>query len=163
VTDSVADLNDQIRLRLEREVQLARPVIRVGRLALDTGRMEADAGHGPVRLTRLEFLLLKELVSYPGRAVPRTALLATVWGLDFDPNSNIIDVCVRRLRSKLGFELIKTVRGEGYQLLAGLSRSAGRGRPRSLVGRLARDELARRFSNGRAQARPGLPVRGVFR
>jgi len=44
-------------------------------------------------------------------------LLATVWGYDFDPGSNVVDVCVRRLRSKLGFDLIKTVRGEGYQLV----------------------------------------------
>jgi len=99
---------------------LAGAVIRAGRLALDTGRMEADAGRGPVHLTRLEFLLLKELLSHLGRAVPRRALLAAVWGLDFDPGSNVVDVCVRRLRSKLGFDLIKTVRGEGYQLHAGL-------------------------------------------
>ena len=45
-----------------------------------------------------------------------TPLLATVWGYDFDPGSNVVDVCVRRLRSKLGFDLIKTVRGEGYRL-----------------------------------------------
>ena len=127
MADTVADLNHQIQLRLGREAQLAGPVIQAGRLALDTGRMEADAGDGPVRLTRLEFLLLKELVSHLGRAVPRTALLAAVWELDFNPGSNVVDVCVRRLRSKLGFDLIKTVRGEGYQLLAGLS---GPRRPR---------------------------------
>ena len=71
-----------------------------GKLALDTGRLEADAGHGPVPLTRLEFLLLKELASHAERPVPRAALLAAVWGL--------------------GFGLIKTVRGKGYQLTAGL-------------------------------------------
>jgi DNA-binding response OmpR family regulator len=48
--------------------------------------------------------------------VAKPELLAAVWGLDFDPGSNVVDVCIRRLRSKLGFELIKTVRGEGYQL-----------------------------------------------
>ena len=95
-------------------------VIRAGKLALDTGRLAADAGYGPVPLTRLEFLLLKELASHAGRPVPRAAILAAVWGLDFDPGSNVVDVCIRRLRSKLGFSLIKTVRGEGYQLAAGL-------------------------------------------
>jgi DNA-binding response OmpR family regulator len=90
------------------------------KLALDTGRLEADAGHGPVPLTRLEFLLLKELASHAERPVPRSALLAAVWGFDFDPGSNVVDVCIRRLRSKLGFGLIKTVRGKGYQLAAGL-------------------------------------------
>ena len=48
----------------------------------------------------------------------KVRLLATVWGYDFDPGSNVVDVCVRRVRSKLGFDLIKTVRGEGYQLAA---------------------------------------------
>ena len=46
----------------------------------------------------------------------REQLLEAVWGYHFDPGSNVVDVCVRRLRSKLGFGLIKTVRGEGYQL-----------------------------------------------
>jgi DNA-binding response OmpR family regulator len=51
--------------------------------------------------------------------VPKGRLLASVWGYNFDPGSNVVDVCVRRLRSKLGFSLIKTVRGEGYQLADG--------------------------------------------
>ena len=94
---------------------------RAGQLALDAGRLAADAGFGPVPLTRLEFLLLKELAEHGGRLVPRSRLLAAVWGFDFDPGSNVVDVCIRRLRSKLGFGLIKTVRGKGYQLAAGLS------------------------------------------
>src|SRR5208337_4505922 len=79
-------------------------------------RMVADIGQGPVPLTRLEFLLLRELAEHLGQSVPKGRLLASVWGYDFDPGSNVVDVCVRRLRSKLGFTLIKTVRGEGYQL-----------------------------------------------
>ena len=93
-------------------------VIRAGDVTLDTGRLVADSGHGPVPLTRLEFLLLRELAEHVGQSVPKGKLLATVWGYDFDPGSNVVDVCVRRLRSKLGFDLIKTVRGEGYQLVA---------------------------------------------
>ena len=89
-------------------------------LALDTGRLAADAGGGPVPLTRLEFLLLRELASHAGRPVPKKVLLAAVWGYDSGPVSNVVDACVRRLRSKLGFDLIKTVRGEGYQLAVGL-------------------------------------------
>jgi len=94
-------------------------LIRAGGVTLDTGRLAADIGHGPVPLTRLEFLLLRELAEHPGQSVPKVRLLATVWGYDFDPGSNVVDVCVRRVRSKLGFDLIKTVRGEGYQLAAG--------------------------------------------
>jgi len=91
-------------------------IIRAGRLSLDLRRLAADAGHGPMPLTRLEFLLLRELAEQAGQPVPKDKLLATVWGYDFDPGSNVVDVCVRRLRSKLGFDLIETVRGAGYQL-----------------------------------------------
>jgi two-component system, OmpR family, response regulator len=93
-------------------------VILAGDVTLDVGRLVADIGNGPVPLTRLEFLLLRELAEHVGQSVPKGTLLATVWGYDFDPGSNVVDVCVRRLRSKLGFDLIKTVRGEGYQLVA---------------------------------------------
>jgi two-component system, OmpR family, response regulator len=93
-------------------------VIKAGDVTLDVGRLVADIGNGPVPLTRLEFLLLRELAEHVGQSVPKGKLLATVWGYDFDPGSNVVDVCVRRLRSKLGFDLIKTVRGEGYQLVA---------------------------------------------
>ena len=92
-------------------------VIRAGHVALDVARLVADIGQGPVPLTRLEFLLLRELVEHAGHSVSKGRLLAVVWGYDFDPGSNVVDVCVRRIRSKLGFELIKTVRGEGYQLI----------------------------------------------
>jgi two-component system, OmpR family, response regulator len=103
-------------------------VIRAGHLTLDVGRLVADIGQGAVPLTRLEFLLLRELAEHVGQSVPKGTLLATVWGYDFDPGSNVVDVCIRRLRSKLGFDLIKTVRGEGYQLVARLrARPAYRG------------------------------------
>jgi DNA-binding response OmpR family regulator len=93
-------------------------VIRAGHVTLDIARLVADIGQGPVPLTRLEFLLLRELAEHPGHLVSKGRLLAAVWGYDFDPGSNVVDVCVRRIRSKLGFELIKTVRGEGYQLVS---------------------------------------------
>ena len=93
-------------------------VIRAGHVTLDVGKLVADIGQGPVPLTRLEFLLLRELAEHTGQSVSKGSLLASVWGYDFDPGSNVVDVCVRRIRSKLGFELIKTVRGEGYQLVA---------------------------------------------
>ena len=93
-------------------------VIRAGQVTLDIARLVADIGQGPVPLTRLEFLLLRELVEHAGHSVSKGKLLAAVWGYDFDPGSNVVDVCIRRIRSKLGFELIKTVRGEGYQLVS---------------------------------------------
>jgi two-component system OmpR family response regulator len=139
---SLAELLARVRVRLRDEAHLLMPplapprssgssrpsrppawhaigeVLRAGDVTLDVGRLVADVGHGPVPLTRLEFLLLRELAEHTGEAVSKDRLLASVWGYDFDPGSNVVDVCVRRLRSKLGFELIKTVRGEGYQLVA---------------------------------------------
>jgi two-component system, OmpR family, response regulator len=121
---SLAELLARVRVRLRLdahshdETGWAGEVIRAGELTLDVGRLVADIGGGPVPLTRLEFLLLRELAEHAGESVSKGTLLARVWGYDFDPGSNVVDVCVRRLRSKLGFDLIKTVRGEGYQLLA---------------------------------------------
>ena len=120
---SLAELLARVRLRVrprgaaENGHDRAAEIVRAGGLTLDVGHMVADAGGGAVPLTRLEFLLLRELAEHVGRSVPKGRLLASVWGYDFDPGSNVVDVCVRRLRSKLGFELIKTVRGEGYQLV----------------------------------------------
>jgi DNA-binding response OmpR family regulator len=113
---SLAELLARVRVRLRHDAHPLSEVLRAGDLVLDVGRLEADIGHGPVALTRLEFLLLRELMEHAGQSVGKGQLLASVWGYDFDPGSNVVDVCVRRLRSKLGFELIKTVRGEGYRL-----------------------------------------------
>jgi DNA-binding response OmpR family regulator len=104
------------RVRVQLRGDPSHEVLRVGELSLDIGRLQADTGQGPIALTRLEFLLLRELMEHAGHSVPKDQLLATIWGYDFDPGSNVVDVCVRRLRSKLGFELIRTVRGAGYQL-----------------------------------------------
>jgi DNA-binding response OmpR family regulator len=109
---SLAELLARVRVRLRDDGHPLNEVLRSGGLVLDFGRLEANIGHGPVPLTRLE------LMEHVGQSVPKGQLLASVWGYDFDPGSNVVDVCVRRLRSKLGFDLIKTVRGEGYQLTA---------------------------------------------
>ncbi len=61
-----------------------------------------------------EFLLLQELMREAGRMVRRQALRERVWGCRFDPGSNVVDVYVRRLRAKLGADIIETIRGEGY-------------------------------------------------
>jgi DNA-binding response OmpR family regulator len=106
------------RVRVQFRGDPGREMLRSGKLSLDVGRLHANVGQGPVALTRLEFLLLRELMEHAGHSVPKGQLLASIWGYDFDPGSNVVDVCVRRLRSKLGFDLIKTVRGAGYRLAA---------------------------------------------
>jgi two-component system, OmpR family, response regulator len=115
---ALAELIARVKARLRADPAPAGEIIRSGGVALDVSHMTADTGHGPVSLTKLEFLLLRELMEHAGEPVSKSRLLASVWGYDIDPGSNIIDACVRRLRSKLGFDLIKTVRGEGYQLVA---------------------------------------------
>jgi len=111
---SLEELLARVRVQLRGEPR--HEVLRSGDLRLDVGRLQANIGQGPVALTRLEFLLLRELMEHSGQSVPKEQLLASIWGYDFDPGSNVVDVCVRRLRSKLGFDLIKTVRGAGYRL-----------------------------------------------
>jgi DNA-binding response OmpR family regulator len=117
---ALAELLARVRVQLRGEHQphehQLHEVLRAGQLVLDLGRLQADSGIGPVALTRLEVMLLRELMEHAGQSVAKEQLLATVWGMDFDPGSNVVDVCVRRLRSKLGFDLIETVRGAGYRL-----------------------------------------------
>jgi DNA-binding response OmpR family regulator len=112
---SLAELAARVRAGL-RETAKRSEVMRVGELILDAGRLVADNGAGPIALTRLEFLCLRALMEHGGGPVTKSGLLASVWGIDFDPGSNLVDVCIRRLRAKLGFTLIETVRGEGYRL-----------------------------------------------
>ncbi|MEP6972815.1 MAG: response regulator transcription factor [Actinomycetota bacterium] len=87
-------------------------------LSLDVIRRQADAGAGPVPLADREFLLLRELMCNAGRTVSKERLLSSVWGYHFDPGSNVVDVYVGRLRTKLGAATIATVRGVGYRVEA---------------------------------------------
>jgi len=92
--------------------------LRCGGVTLDLLRRTADAGGGPVGLSEREFLLLQRLMQARGEVCTREQLLADVWGYSFDPGSNVVDVCVGRLRGKLGPEVIETVRNVGYRLQA---------------------------------------------
>jgi two-component system, OmpR family, response regulator len=92
--------------------------LRAGGIRLDLERRVADAGYGPRTLSNREFLLLRHLMSREGEVCSREALLAEVWGLGFDPGTNVVDVYVSRLRSKLGRPAIETVRNVGYALPA---------------------------------------------
>jgi DNA-binding response OmpR family regulator len=114
---SLAELAARVRVQLRADHQRSERTGGPG-LVIDVTRMQADAGIGPVPLTRTEFLLLMELREHPGASVSKKQLLEAVWDLDFDPGSNVVDVCVRRLRSKLGTEMIRTIRGSGYQLVS---------------------------------------------
>lgn len=94
--------------------------LQVDDLALDLERRDATRGGRRIALQPREFRLLEYLMRNKGRAVTRTMLLEAVWDYHFDPQTNVIDVHVSRLRQKIdhGFErpLLHTVRGVGYRL-----------------------------------------------
>ncbi len=94
-------------------------IVRVGALELDLARRQATVADKIADLSDREFRLLYHLVSHAGEVVSRERLLSEVWGYSFDPGSNVVDVCVRRLRQKLGeASPIETVRHAGYRLVA---------------------------------------------
>jgi two-component system copper resistance phosphate regulon response regulator CusR len=93
--------------------------IRVGALALSLPTRQAHFGSTVADLSDREFHLLHFLMCHPGEVISRERLLAGVWGYDFDPRSNVVDVCVRRLRRRLGSGTpIQTVRNVGYRAAA---------------------------------------------
>jgi DNA-binding response OmpR family regulator len=92
-------------------------VLEAGRIVLDLARRQARIGELVTDLTDREFRLLHHLLVHAGEVISRERLLAEVWGYGFDPGSNVVDVCVRRLRLKLGPDApIETVRHAGYRL-----------------------------------------------
>jgi DNA-binding response OmpR family regulator len=94
--------------------------LRIGDLQLDLVRREACRGDQPLQLTPQEFVLLEYLCRNEGRVVTRTMILDHVWRMRIDPATNVVDVHIYRLRSKVdrdGFKpLIQTIRGVGYVL-----------------------------------------------
>lgn len=105
----------------------ARPehTLSFGDLRMDLTTREVTRGGRPVELTRTEFTLLEMFLSHPRQVLTREQILKTVWGFDFEPSSNSLDVYVMYLRRKTeaGGEprLVHTVRGVGYVLRAGES------------------------------------------
>ena len=93
-------------------------ILRAGGVELDvrTRRASAEDGDAEVELTAKEFSLLETFLRHPGQVLSREQLLSHVWGYDFDPGSNVVDVYVGYLRNKLGKEAIASVRGMGYRL-----------------------------------------------
>ncbi|GHE28852.1 response regulator transcription factor [Streptomyces vinaceus] len=87
-----------------------------GDLTLDTGGLEVFVSGSPVALTPTELKLLLEFAAHPGVVLERHTLLRNVWDYGWDGDSRVVDLCVQRLRRKLGRDRIETVRGFGYKL-----------------------------------------------
>ena len=86
-----------------------------GDVTLSVLTRRAEVGGRGVDLSAREFALAEQFLRHPGQVLSREQLLSRVWGLDFDPGSNVVDVYVRYLRGKFGTERIETVRGAGYR------------------------------------------------
>ncbi len=97
-------------------------VLRVGDLTFDRETLEVRRGDRQIELTAKELALIEFLMSAPGRVMSRARILDAVWGYSTDPLTNVVDVYIRRLRSKIDdgepVFLIKTVRGYGYKIEA---------------------------------------------
>ncbi|WP_234533166.1 two-component system response regulator CseB [Streptomyces shenzhenensis] len=93
------------------------PVLTFGNLTLDTEGLEARVAGEPVVLTPTELRLLLEFAAHPGIVLERQRLLRNVWDYGWDGDSRVVDLCVQRLRKKIGAERIETVRGFGYKLV----------------------------------------------
>jgi DNA-binding response OmpR family regulator len=91
-------------------------VLKVGNVVLDLRSRKVKVGLNTVELPAREFTLAETFFRHPGQVLSREQLLDRVWGYDYDPGSNIVDVYVGYLRKKLGSDLIETVRGMGYRL-----------------------------------------------
>lgn len=95
-------------------------VIEVGHLKIDPARKEVSRAGQVIELTSKEYALVEYMARNSGKVVSRSELSEHVWDMDFEPSSNVVDVYVGYLRSKIdkGFEIpmIKTVRGHGYML-----------------------------------------------
>lgn len=109
------ELLARVRSRLRESTTTAGVAISHGDVVLDILARRATVGGREVELSAREFALAEQFLRSPGRVLSREQLLSSVWGLDFDPGSNVVDVYVRYLRGKLGAHHIVTVRGAGYR------------------------------------------------
>ena len=118
---SLDELLARARVQLRRRAPVGADgnLLQVGVLTVDLARHLASVDGEAAELTAREFALLYHLALHAGEVISRERLLSEVWGYHFDPCSNVVDVCVRRLRKKLGPRTpIETVRNAGYRLAA---------------------------------------------
>ena len=116
-----AELLARVQALIRRATGAAEPTrLSAGDLSLDLLTRKVQRGSQPIDLRPREFALLEYLLRNAGRVVPKTSILLHVWGYNFDPNTNVVDVLVSRLRDRIDkpfpAKLLHTVRGVGYVL-----------------------------------------------
>jgi DNA-binding response OmpR family regulator len=113
------ELLARIRAQLRSGTAAAVGALRVGGIYLDVLTRAVTIAGRKVTLSEREFSLLRAFVGHPCQVLSRRELLAMAWGMDFDPETNLVDVYVGYLRRKIGQPVIETVRGAGYRLRTG--------------------------------------------
>jgi two-component system OmpR family response regulator len=116
-----SELLARIQALIRRSTNAAEPTkLSVGDLTLDLLTREVKRGHEAIELQSREFSLLEYLMRNPGRVVTKTMILEHIWDYSFDPQTNVVDVLVHRLRAKVDKDfpkkMIQTIRGVGYVL-----------------------------------------------
>ncbi len=109
------ELLARVRSRMREPVTVGPMTVAHGDVSLDVLARRATVGSREIDLSAREFSLAEEFIRHAGQVLSREQLLSRVWGMDFDPSSNVVDVYVRYLRAKIGQSHIVTVRGAGYR------------------------------------------------
>ena len=109
------ELLARVRARLRTPGTEQPLVLSVGHVRLDLRARRVTVHDRTVELTAREFALLETFVRHPDQVLSREQLLSQVWGFDFDPTTNLVNVYVNSLRKKLGRDVVETVRGVGYR------------------------------------------------
>ena len=113
------ELLARIRVQLRKASQpiaQAETQLQAGELTLNLLTHQVWVGETEIELSAREFILAETLVRHPMQVMSRQQLLDRIWGYDYDPSSNVVDVYIGHLRRKIGNNLIETVRGVGYRL-----------------------------------------------
>ena len=113
----LAELLARVRRQLRPENRAEEFVLRHGSLSLDLRTRQVNVGDRVIDLSAREFALAEMFLRHPGQVLSREQILSHVWGYDYDPMSNVVEVYVRYLRNKIGADRIATVRGAGYRLI----------------------------------------------
>jgi DNA-binding response OmpR family regulator len=113
----LAELLARVRRQLRPENRAEEFVLCNGSLSLDLRTRQAHVGDRVIDLSAREFALAEMFLRHPGQVLSREQLLSHVWGYDYDPMSNVVEVYIRYLRNKIGADRIATVRGAGYRLI----------------------------------------------
>ena len=115
----VEELAARIHAVVRRSISDRQNLLCVGPIKLDRITREVTCDHQAIELTSREFNLLEYLMRSPGRVFTRTQILEHVWGYDFNPNTNVVDVCIQRIRKKIDpineAVCIESIRGVGYR------------------------------------------------